>query len=57
MYFEDYGDEKQAMQLYAALEKNADSCINCAAPCTGACPEGINIQERMLGAREKLTLA
>lgn len=56
MYFEDYGDQKQAMELYAKLEKNADACINCAAPCTGACPEGINIQERMIGAHERLTL-
>jgi predicted aldo/keto reductase-like oxidoreductase len=56
MYFEDYGDEKQAMQLYSALEKNADACLNCAAPCEGACPEGINIRERMIGAHEKLVL-
>ena len=56
MYFEDYGDQKQAMQLYAALETKADVCINCDAPCTGACPEGINIRERMIGAHEKLTL-
>ncbi len=57
MYFEDYGDQKQAMQLYAALETNADACITCDAPCSGACPEGINIRERMIGAHEKLTLA
>jgi len=57
MYFEDYGDQKQAMQLYAALEAKADVCLNCDAPCTGACPEGINIRERMIGAHEKLTLA
>ena len=56
MYFEDYGDQKQAMELYAQLEKKADACLNCAAPCTGACPEGINIKERMVGAHERLTL-
>ena len=56
MYFEDYGDQKQAMQLYAKLEKSADACIGCSAPCTGACPEGINIQERMIGAHQKLSL-
>lgn len=56
MYFEDYGDQKQAMQLYSKLEQNADACIGCSAPCTGACPEGINIQERMLGAHQRLTL-
>ncbi len=56
MYFEDYGDQKQAMQLYSALERNAEACLTCDAPCTGACPEGINIQERMVGAHERLTL-
>lgn len=57
MYFEDYGDEKQAMQLYSALDQNADACLTCSAPCTGACPEGIDIRERMIGAHDKLTLA
>ena len=57
MYFEDYGDQKQAMQLYSALDKNADSCLTCTAPCTGACPQNINIQDRMSGAHEKLSLA
>ena len=57
MYFEDYGDQKQAMRLYAALETNAAVCVTCDAPCSGACPEGINIRESMIGAHEKLTLA
>jgi predicted aldo/keto reductase-like oxidoreductase len=57
MYFEDYGDEKQAMQLYAKLEKTAAACIDCAAPCLGSCPEGIQIQERMIGAHERLRWA
>ena len=56
MYFEDYGDEKEAMLLYAALDKNADKCLTCAAPCTGACPQDIDIKGRMIGAHEKLTL-
>jgi len=56
MYFEDYGDQKNAMELYAKLEKQADACIGCAAPCQGACPEGINIQDRMIGAHQRLTL-
>ena len=41
MYFEDYGDEKEAMRLYAALEKNASVCASCSAPCLGSCPIGI----------------
>ncbi len=57
MYFEDYGDEKQAMELYAKLDNNAEACLTCAAPCTGACPEGIDIRDRMVGAHERLTLA
>ncbi len=55
MYFEDYGDQKQAMQLYAKLERNASACIDCNAPCAGSCPEGLPIRERMLGAHEMLT--
>ena len=57
MYFEDYGDEKEAMRLYASLEKNAAVCTSCAAPCLGACPLGVAIQERMVGAHERLTLS
>ncbi|MEM7080715.1 MAG: aldo/keto reductase [Pseudomonadota bacterium] len=55
MYFEDYGDQKQAMELYAKLEVNASACIDCDAPCTGACPSNINIHNRMVGAVEMLT--
>ena len=57
MYFEDYGDEKEAMRLYAALEQNASVCASCSAPCTGSCPVGIPIQERMTGAHQLLTLS
>ncbi len=55
MYFEDYGDQKQAMQLYSKLETNASQCLTCPAPCTGACPAGIDIKQRMLGAHQRLT--
>jgi predicted aldo/keto reductase-like oxidoreductase len=57
MYFEAYGDQKQAMQLYAKLDKQADACAGCAAPCTNACPVGVPIQERMTGAHDLLTLS
>jgi len=56
MYFEDYGAEKEAMRLYAKLEKQADVCVGCAAPCAGACPFGIAIQERSSEAHRMLTL-
>jgi hypothetical protein len=56
MYFEDYGDEKEAMRLYAKLEQQADACIGCSAPCDGACPRGVPIRERTSGAHRLLTL-
>ncbi|HEU4430006.1 MAG TPA: aldo/keto reductase [Myxococcota bacterium] len=57
MYFEDYGDEKEAMRLYAQLEKRADVCTGCSAPCLGSCPVGIDIPTRTRGAHAMLTLA
>jgi hypothetical protein len=56
MYFEDYGQEKRAMQSYARLAKNASACLGCAAPCTGSCPVGIPIQKRMLESHELLSI-
>jgi len=56
MYFEDYGREKLAMELYAKLDRNASACLGCSAPCTGSCPVGIPIQQRTLGAHDLLTL-
>jgi predicted aldo/keto reductase-like oxidoreductase len=56
MYFENYGDQKQAIELYAAIGKNADTCATCASPCLDACPEGIPIRKRLLGAHQKLSL-
>jgi predicted aldo/keto reductase-like oxidoreductase len=58
MYFEDYGAEKEAMGLYATLgERNASHCVGCPAPCAGACPHGVPIQEKMLTAHARLTFA
>ena len=55
MYFEDYGDQKQAMGWYAKLEVNAAACLSCDAPCSGGCPANIPIKERMIGAHQMLT--
>ena len=44
------------MRLYSQLEKKADACASCAAPCTGSCPYGLPIQERMQEAHELLSL-
>ena len=57
MYFEDYGDQKQAMQLYARLPVDASACLSCSAPCTGSCPQGIPIQERVVEAHDMLRIA
>lgn len=55
MYFEDYGQEKEAMRLYASLARNAAACATCSAPCLGSCPLGIAIPERMAGAHRLLS--
>ena len=57
MYFENYGDQKTAMSLYAQLPVKADVCLTCSAPCTNACPQGIDIATRTREAHELLTLA
>ncbi len=57
MYFEDYGWEKEGMQRYAALPRNASACLDCSGPCLGSCPVGVDIPTRMRGAHDLLTLA
>jgi predicted aldo/keto reductase-like oxidoreductase len=54
MYFEDYGDQKEAMRLYSRLDDKAGVCASCSAPCAGSCPVGIDIRERMTGAHDML---
>ena len=56
-YFECQGREKDAMLEYEALDEgDASLCIGCHAPCSGACPYGIDIQSTMLQAHSLLTL-
>ena len=55
MYFEDYGREKEAMRLYAGLDRDASVCAGCSGPCLGSCPIGVNIPDRMRGAHDLLT--
>lgn len=55
MYFEDYHDERNAMELYAKLEVNAEACASCSAPCLGSCPLGIPIPEKTRGAHTLLS--
>jgi aryl-alcohol dehydrogenase-like predicted oxidoreductase len=56
MYFEDYGDEREAMRLYAKLDIKADVCAGCSAPCANACVFGVPIPEYTRAAHEMLTL-
>ena len=56
MYFEDYGDQKEALRLYSKLEKNASVCTGCSAPCLGSCPVGIPIPTRLREAHDLLSL-
>jgi hypothetical protein len=55
MYFEQYGEQKEAMRQYSALPVRADVCVGCSAPCTGACPFGVPIRERTLEAHALLS--
>ncbi|MEO8603483.1 MAG: aldo/keto reductase [bacterium] len=57
MYFRDYGWEKEGMRLYAKLDRNAMLCADCSAPCTGSCPIGVPIREKMMDAHQLLTSA
>jgi predicted aldo/keto reductase-like oxidoreductase len=57
-YFETQGREKYAMSKYASLKgQNGALCLDCDAPCNGACPHGVNIQSNLLAAHSILTLA
>ena len=57
-YCEGQGREKDAMARYARLRGvDGSACAACSAPCSGACPFGIDIQPQMLQAHELLTLA
>jgi len=56
MYFEDYRDERNAMDLYAKLPVDASACDGCSAPCLGSCPLGLAIPERTRGAHALLAI-
>lgn len=56
MYFEDYGDEREAMRQYSKLDVKADVCTGCSAPCANACPFEIPIAEATQKAHQLLTL-
>jgi predicted aldo/keto reductase-like oxidoreductase len=56
MYFEDYGDEKFAMERYRLVPASTRPfrCAGCAAPCESACPYGLRVRERLSEADRQL---
>ncbi|MBF0400609.1 MAG: aldo/keto reductase [Magnetococcales bacterium] len=58
MYFEDYGDEKRAMQQYAALTRSAAPCLECQQPlCTATCDHGLPVADKLQAAHRTLSFA
>jgi hypothetical protein len=59
MYFENYGRERDAMGMYAALATahNASRCLSCPAPCEPACPFALPIRQKLTRFHRMLTLA
>ena len=59
MYFEDYGDQKFAMQRYGMVPAahRPSRCAGCAAPCEVACPYGLRVRERLAEADTQLRFA
>jgi len=56
MYARDYHWEREGMERYAALARDASACAGCPAPCAGTCPQGIPIRHAMLDAHHRLRL-
>lgn len=57
-YFSGQGREKEAMSKYARLaDGNGSTCMSCSAPCTGACPHGLDIRANLITAHSLLTIA
>ncbi|MCP4696687.1 MAG: aldo/keto reductase [Gammaproteobacteria bacterium] len=58
MYFEDYEDEKRAMQSYSALDKNAGGCSACEEEhCTTTCPYGLPVGQKLRAAHRALSFS
>ncbi|MBF0422698.1 MAG: aldo/keto reductase [Magnetococcales bacterium] len=58
MYFKEYGQQKQAMESYAALSQSARPCLSCTTvACVGACPHGLQVAQQLRAAHDHLTLS
>ncbi len=58
LYFEQYGREKYAMNLYRKLSgsRTAAGCRSCEGVCEGSCPHRIAIRTRLIEAHDLLTV-
>jgi predicted aldo/keto reductase-like oxidoreductase len=56
MYFENYGMEKSAVELYGRLDpaKKPTSCLSCDGPCEAACPHGLAVRARLVRSLDLL---
>lgn len=58
MYFESYGAQQRATELYARLPRNVDACLTCQSQaCNAACPHGLSVSAKLSVARRQLTMA
>ena len=58
LYFNNYGREKYAMNLYSKLpeSRRAGQCSSCAGHCTSSCPYNIDVRSNLIRAHEELTV-
>jgi predicted aldo/keto reductase-like oxidoreductase len=58
LYFNNYGREKYAMGLYAAVPagRSANQCASCSGPCVAHCPHNINVKDKLIEAHTELTV-
>jgi predicted aldo/keto reductase-like oxidoreductase len=59
MYFENYRDEKRAIERYHEIPAvhRASACAGCDAPCERTCPYGVRVRERLVEAHAQLSFA
>ena len=58
MYFEQYEEEKRAMQAYAGLDRNARVCAGCGVEsCVAGCPHGLPVALKLRAAHGTLSFA
>jgi predicted aldo/keto reductase-like oxidoreductase len=58
MYFEQYEEEKRAMQSYAALERDGSACLDCSLEsCIKGCPNGLPVSRKLRAAHAALSFA